>query len=54
MRSANENNYDAKTKAMLNSGQQDISTFLQNNFGSFKSVHGPNATVANSDLKGIG
>lgn len=53
MRSANEN-YDPKTQSMLNNGQQDMSTFLQNNYGSFKSVHGPNATVANSDLKGIG
>ena len=28
--------------------------FLQNNYGSFKSVHGANATVGNADLKGIG
>ncbi len=37
-----------------NAGANDVSTFLQNNYGSFKSVHGPNATVANNDLKGIG
>jgi hypothetical protein len=42
---------------MLTNGpnqQNDISTFLQNNYGSFKSVHGANATVGNADLKGIG
>ena len=39
---------------MLNKGPLEKSDFLQNNYGSFKWVHGPNATVANSDLKGIG
>ena len=53
MRSANDN-YNVKTKSMLN-GNQEVSNFHQNNnYGSFKSVNGPNATVGNADLKGIG
>lgn len=45
-----DDNYDHKNKSsMLNNND-----FLQNNYGSFKWVQGPNATVANSDLKGIG
>ena len=51
MRSANDN-YNVKTKSMLN-GNPVVSNF-QNNYGSFKSVNGPNATVGTSDLKGIG
>lgn len=57
MRQANQN-YDQKTRSMLTNGHQnqqnDISTFLQNNYGSFKSVHGASATVGNTDLRGIG
>ena len=53
----NQEQYDKQNNSMLNNAganHNEISTFLQNNYGSFKSVQGPSATVANSDLKGIG
>ena len=49
-----EDDYEPNNNSMMNKGPLDKSDFLQNNYGSFKWVHGPNATVANSDLKGIG
>ena len=54
-----EEDYDHMNKSMLNNSRaNDQSDFLQNNLGQFKWVQGPmsrpNATVANSDLKGIG
>ena len=56
MRTSNKDDeYEPKNnKSMLNNNGQDKSDFLQNNYGSFKWVQGPNATVANSDLRGIG
>ena len=53
-----EEDFDPKNKSMLNNSRvNDNSDFVQNNYGQFKWVQQmsrPNATVANSDLKGIG
>ena len=60
MRTNNKDvDYEHMNKSMLNNNSiVNKNDFIQNNYGQFKWVQGPlsrpNATVANSDLKGIG